>query len=117
MEQQEIQERNKQIALMLGAIHSIHTETWGFGNAKNIGSKMFHGVMYKDVIQAQRFEKELKYHSDWNWLMEAIQFLQKHFESKERSWTTIERYPLYSNIEDVFIVVSDFAKLYNNKEL
>jgi hypothetical protein len=49
--------------------------------------------------------------------MEAIQFLQKHFESKERSWTTIERYPLYSNIEDVFIVVSDFAKLYNNKEL
>jgi hypothetical protein len=49
--------------------------------------------------------------------MEAIQFLKKDFESKDRYWTTIERYPLYSNIEDVFVVVSDFAKLYNNKEL
>jgi len=49
--------------------------------------------------------------------MEAIQFLKKHFESKDRYWTTIEIYPLYSNIEDVFIVVSDFAKLYNKKEL
>jgi hypothetical protein len=41
----------------------------------------------------------------------------KSYDTIRVDWTTIERYPLYSNIEDIFIVVSDFAKLYNNKEL
>jgi len=59
----------------------------------------------------------LKFDSDWNWLMEAIQFLHKHFESKERSWTSIERYPLYTDIETVFVLVSDFAKHYNEGKL
>jgi hypothetical protein len=117
MTQQQIQERNQQIALMLGGIYSKLVDAWGLGNAQNIGSKMFDGVMYEDVIKAQRFEKELKFHSDWNWLMEAIQFLQKHFESKERSWTTIDRYPLYTDIETVFVIVSDFAKHYNEGKL
>jgi hypothetical protein len=101
MTQQEIQERNEQIALMLGMkIEGTYITNW----------KEFNSLLHS-------IEDTLKFHSDWNWLMEAIQFLQKHFESKDRYWTTIERYPLYSNIEDVFVVVSDFAKLYNNKEL
>jgi hypothetical protein len=45
--------------------------------------------------------------------MEAIQFLHKNFESKERGWTSIERYPLYTDIETVFVLVSDFANHYN----
>jgi hypothetical protein len=132
MTQQEIQERNEQIALMLGAIHSIHAEAWGLGNAKNIGSKMFHGVMYKDVIEAQRFEKELKFHSDWNWLMEAVEFISKNgftysiykndklYCCSIRIDRTISDFILIKNKsqkEAVFIAVSDFAKKFNNKEL
>lgn len=71
MKQEEILQYNKRCALFLGAIYSEQAEAWGFGNAKNIGSKMFHGVMYHNVIQAERFEKELKFHSDWNWIMEV----------------------------------------------
>jgi hypothetical protein len=33
------------------------------------------------------------------------------------SWTSIERYPLYTDIETVFVLVSDFAKLYNEGKL
>jgi predicted FMN-binding regulatory protein PaiB len=111
MTQQEIQERNKQIALMMGAIDYKADKWYKLGGYKE-------HIYFPNWNYPNRFlEKDLKFHSDWNWLMEAIQFLKKHFESKDRYWTTIEIYPLYSNIEDVFIVVSDFAKLYNNKEL
>ena len=84
MTQEEIQERNKQIALMLGVDVNYSTQ------------------VYRD---------------SWNWLMEAIQFLHKHFESKEMSWTSIERYPLYTDIETVFVLVSNFAKHYNEGKL
>lgn len=77
MTQEEILQYNKRCAEFLGAIYSKHAEAWGFGNAKNIGSKMFHGVMYHNVIQAERFEKELKFHSDWNWIMEVVEAIEK----------------------------------------
>lgn len=76
MKQEEILQYNKRCAMFLGAIYSKQAEAWGFGNAKNIGSKMFHGVMYHNVIQAERFEKELKFHSDWNWIMEILLKIQ-----------------------------------------
>lgn len=77
MTKEEILEYNKRCAEFLGAIYSKHAEAWGFGNAKNIGSKMFHGIMYENVIQAERFEKELKFHSDWNWIMEVVEAIEK----------------------------------------
>lgn len=77
MNEKEILEYNKRCALFLGAIYSKQAEAWGFGNAKNIGSKMFHGVMYHNVIQAERFEKELKFHSDWNWIMDVVEAIEK----------------------------------------
>jgi hypothetical protein len=92
------QERSEQIALMIGYEISENKECFKLPH-KN-------GWIILEIFR-----------SDWNWLHKGIQFLHKHFESKEWSWTTIERYPLYSEIEEVFIVVSDFAKLYNNKEL
>jgi len=77
MTQEEILEYNKRCAEFLGAIYSEHARAWGFGNAKNIGTKMFHGVIYHNVIQAERFEKELKFHSDWNWIMEVVDAIEK----------------------------------------
>ena len=136
------EERNKEIALMLGAIYSNYAEAWGFGNAKNIGSKMFDGIMYENVVEAQRFEKELKFHSDWKWLMEAVYYLELKLvkpvvisqgmciinrgyagESK-KPYIRIDKWRMGSKEFDfdykkeaVFIAISDFAKLYNNKEI
>jgi predicted HicB family RNase H-like nuclease len=76
-EPQNVLQYNKMCAEFLGAIYSEHAEAWGFGNAKNIGSKMFHGVMYHNVIEAQRFEKELKFHSDWKWIIEVVEAIEK----------------------------------------
>jgi hypothetical protein len=95
---------------------------------------MFHGVMYKDVIQAQRFEKELKFHSDWRWLMGAVEFIENLdlndiFTMPEFNYhvgkmtllrvnkDVLKKMPITSKKEAVFIAVSDFAKLYNKKEL
>jgi hypothetical protein len=71
----------------------------------------------------------LQFHSDWNWLMEAVEFIEKIDMSKFRVdicgkivkidtsneeivWTSTT-----FKKEAVFIAVSDFAKRYNNKEL
>jgi hypothetical protein len=99
---QETQERNKEIATMLGWEYVEERDVWN--------PNMLHDYSFVK-------SEDLKFHSDWNWIMEAIQFLQDHFESKERSWTTIERYPLYTDIETVFVIVSDFAKHYNEGKL
>jgi hypothetical protein len=94
MTQEEINNYNCLCAKFLDAIYSEHAEAWGFGNAKNIGSKMFHGVMYHNVIQAERFEKELKFHSDWNWIMEvciAIKNIQNPREHSDTTCSTLKR--------------------------
>jgi hypothetical protein len=102
MTQEQITERNKEIALALGWEYVEERDIWN--------PNMLHDYSFVK-------SEYLKFHSDWNWIMEAIQFLQDHFESKERSWTTIERYPLYTDIETVFVIVSDFAKHYNEGKL
>lgn len=116
MTPQEIQERNNQIALMLNIkIEQCYPENKDYKQ---------HGIVYtlekefaENVNSIFLSVSELKFHKDWGWLMEAIRFIYKYFESKEMYWTTIERYPLYSDIESVFVMVSDFAQKLNNKEL
>ena len=81
MTSQEIENYNCLCAEFLGGIYSEQAEAWGFGNVKNIGSKMFHGIMYHNVIKAQRFEKELKFHSDWNWIMEVVEKILKNYRT------------------------------------
>lgn len=64
-------------AEFLGAIYSEHAEAWGFGNAKNVGSTRFQEILYDNVIHAQRFEKELKFDSDWNWIMQVVEAIEE----------------------------------------
>ena len=136
MTQQEIQERNKEIALMLGGIYSKAAEAWGFGNSR-VEKKtiIIEGKSYKSLVWAERFEKELLFHSDWNWLMEAVEFINKthNFDNEHRDLTytiqylisggyfpgAIEPLPkrLMHSINNLFLAVSDFAKLFNNKEI
>ena len=141
---QEIQERNEQIALMLGMkIEGTYITNW----------KEFNSLLHS-------IEDTLKFHSDWNWLMEAVEFIKKNirtsnntenasnkeifidewefkvtkyylrliqwtnagwrmFDNKNRNLSML--YIIGENCETekeaVFKIVSDFAKLYNKKEL
>jgi hypothetical protein len=121
MTQQEIQERNKDITLMLGLHHDKEC------------------VIYE--MKAYTWDM-LRFHSDWNWLMEAVEFInslkiqtQTFYVSITRSNVWIYQYenhttkcPAFSSgvlddgkfkplKETLFIAVSDFAKLYNDKQL
>jgi hypothetical protein len=113
MTQEQIAERNKQIALMLGLKPLNKPYLGAYQPTRDTHNSAF----YHERIEGESWYIYPKYDVDWNYLMEAIQFLQKHFESKERSWTTIERYPLYTDIKTVFVIVSDFAKHYNEGKL
>ncbi len=109
MTQQEIQERNRQIVLMLGLNHDDES------------------VVFK--MQGYSWDN-LKFDSDWNWLMEALIFIKS--QTLIESSFTIELYNdkayiTYGYIDDpqiiiksdpkeaIFIAASDFAKLYNEK--
>jgi hypothetical protein len=143
MTQQEIQERNKEIATMLGWSYNKFMDRWN-----------------EDMIHDYAYATELKFHSDWNWLMEAVSFIKKNIKSSSNTkdakfgelfidewefrvksyyvrliqWTKngwripdrddMELSLLYiigenceSEKEAIFLIVSDIAKLYNNKEL
>ena len=121
METTEIQERNKKIALMLGKKYKNNSIVIHYDNVCGVNPT---GATWQVCL----------YHKDWNWLMEAVEFI----ENLENYYSQIEEKSCYiydiSKFDDsqtnafiikdgqykkeaVFIAVSDFAKLYNNKEL
>jgi hypothetical protein len=129
---EEIQERNKQIALMLGFKYKNQAKYWGRYplDDNSFLSKLGYVMMCN-----------LKFHSDWNWLMEAVYHLELKLvkpvnitqgmctisrgyagESKE-PYVRVDKWRMGSKEfnydykkEAVFIAVSDFAKLYNDKQ-
>jgi hypothetical protein len=134
MTPQEIQERNKQIALMLGGYKCSEISL--------LGSQYFHLKYRKRVCLLE----DMQFHSDWNWLMESVEFIEKlKFNTKacihcNNDRVYLKTYPTeyshsarFTSITDskvnfcyaleptkkeaVFIAVSDFAKLYNEKKL
>jgi hypothetical protein len=68
MTQQEIQERNREIAKMLGFKYRNQAKYWGKYPLDNSSflSKLGYVMMCN-----------LKFNSDWNWLMEAVCFIEK----------------------------------------
>jgi hypothetical protein len=101
MTPQEIQERNKQIALMLGWERHNHTSyfTWTKQNSKD--------HIYESILQ---------FHSDWNWLHEAAEKVYSLTHPSDSIRHDIIHILGRSHKEAVFIAVSDFAKLYNDKQ-
>jgi hypothetical protein len=123
MTQQEIQEGNKQIALMLG---------WN-GDA----------FLLEKNIKAKTGLCHLKFHLDWNWIMEAVEFICGTLGYRKYSYTheehsrcvftdmailfqkhdfgggniIIDSDEQKTEKEAMFIAVSDFAKLYNEEKL
>jgi hypothetical protein len=116
----QIEERNKQIALMLGWTYNELMDRWN-----------------EDMLHDYAYVEDLKFHSNWNWLMEAVKFINnthnqdnpyrdltytiKHLLNggwwKLKSEEKLIPRRLLSDIEQLFLAVSDFAKLYNEEEL
>jgi hypothetical protein len=151
MTQQEIQERNEQIALMLG---------WK-EEQKGSWFKVIEAAKYVVYSEHNNYPyKGLPFHRDWNYLMDAMDFVKSKFrttysaeEPKENEYLIdewafkIKKYYvrfiqwtengwkmfddknrhlsiLYiigencqSEKEAVFMVMSDIAKIYNEKKL
>ena len=123
MTQQEIQERNKQIALMLGKTK----KTVSLSIAERMNEKEF-WLPYLGIVE------RLYFHLEWNWLMIAVEFIEnievddfgyivEMLPSESRiylaknNFSIISIGPKSSRKEAVFIAVSDFAKLYNEQKL
>jgi hypothetical protein len=126
MTQEEIQERNKEIAVMLGVDINFSTQVY-----RDSKSSLRH------ILDNMPKSEDLKFHSDWNWLMEAVKFINnthnqdnpyrdltytiKHLLNggwwKLKSEEKLIPRRLLSDIEQLFLAVSDFAKLYNEGEL
>jgi hypothetical protein len=167
MTQEEIQERNKQISLMLGWKESFAHKVDQYGYYQCVEG---YSTPWKNTLDEQAVEyqsdknafaiEDLQFHSDWNWLMEAVEFIKKNirlstdtenakinelfidewefkvnryyvrliqwtdngwrkFNGKNNSDDLSLYYIIGENCESekqaVFMIVSDFAKLYNNK--
>jgi hypothetical protein len=148
MTKQEIQERNKQIALMLGWKYSFAHKVDQYGYYQTVDG---YSTPYINTLDEQALEyqsdknafavEDLQFHSDWNWLMEAVEFIENlqsdnfymeffwlngpnvslYQKDNQKGLILWETHGRFKNVETkkeaVFITVSDFAKLYNNKEL
>jgi hypothetical protein len=147
MTQSEIQERNKQIALMIGKKHQNNSIVVHYNNVCGVNPT---GETWQECI----------FHLDWNWLMEAVTFIKKNIRlstnvsnAKDgeyfidewefkvnkyyvrliqwtgKGWNMFDRqnkklsmfYYIGDNCESeqqaVFLVVSDIAKLLNIERL
>jgi hypothetical protein len=143
MTPEEIQERNKQIALMLGAYtkQMMGVNAWVLEEDElNLSFDLFDKKIFSNDEGSGWKIKDLKFHLDWNWLMESVEFIEKQ-KIRDNQYTYTSKYNViidsYGCIirtsgyhqkkviditnsnkkEAVFIAVSDFAKKFNNKEL
>jgi hypothetical protein len=108
-------ERNCEIVKMLGLKHGwwIHQDKPLIDDKKqwcDLDDKTFLGTrVYYDT--------DLKFHSDWNWLMEAVELLHTKINPWDsRKQDLIQRVGRVKQ-ENTFIMVSDLAKLYNDGKL
>jgi len=126
IKEQEIQERNKEIALMLGSEkkNTIHFDYWTYDHL---------GYDTMKISSVSWASGNFEFHLDWNWLMEAVRFINKtHNDNNEhRDLTYTIKYllnggyfprateptpkRLMHSTYDLFLAISDFAKYYNKK--
>ena len=140
MTQQEIQERNKEIIQMLG-----FKRGWWIHQEKPLtdDKKQWWDIDGKTFLETRiYYDKDLQFHSDWNWLHQAITKIRdlaftfevrhdfsvtrpdvlhisiynRHLGGPDLEIVYIET-NVSKEIESTFIAVSDFAKKFNNKEL
>jgi hypothetical protein len=131
MTQQEIQQRNESIAIMLGSEkkNDGQFDYWTYDHLKYDSMK---------ILGSRWCSGNFEFHSDWNWLHEAVEFIEKQkmevsiiqnecsiidTEKAEQEENPFMIEPISkcfdaeTKKEAVFIAVSDFAQKFNNKEI
>jgi len=127
----EIKDRNVQIALMLGLYPLKRPNSGAYLPTKDT----YNSTFYKEIIGDDLWVRYVypKFHSDWNWIMEAVSFINKtHNQNNPHrdlaytikyllngGWWGENQIPrrVLSDTEQLFLAVSDFAKLYNEGKI
>ena len=117
MKLQEIERRNSDIALMLGYVNTTPTDK---------DFNIFEYPTKFGEIPKMIETMSMRFHSDWNWLMEAVEFIEKVYNNQpiyfgHKNCVIFSPKTIKSKGKDkkeaVFVAVSDFAQKFNNKEL
>ena len=86
-------ENNKLIVEFMGGLFNKHSNKYGIGNAEFITIGKLNNVVkainHYDIV-------DLKYHSDWNWLMQVVEKIE-----------TIENYRFDVEIRQSVVVIFD----------
>jgi len=127
------QERNINIAYMLGwkeATLEYKLRWLGIPKERLERANPSHIPILIREDKEPLFTDSLCWDTNWNWLMEAVEFIEKKgytisitekfvnimFVEENIGKSISSRYG-YTKIEAVFLAVSDFAKFYNEGEL
>jgi len=130
-EHKEIQERNNRIALMLGLKPLSSPYDGAFTSDENTYNPF--RIFFNGLLEDESWYHYPKFNSDWNWLMEAVDFIEKQnmevsiideecciidtekAEKEENPFMikpVTSCYDAQTKKEAVFIAVSDFAKIF-----
>jgi DNA replication protein DnaC len=109
-------ENNKLIAEFMGGLFNKHSNKYGIGNAEYITIGKLNNVVkainHYDIV-------DLKYHNNWNWLMEVVEKIESLSEEQKvinfsRQNKSIFDFKLTeSKIEATYNACIEFIKWYN----
>ena len=71
------------------------------------------GVDQVDIDYAIDEHGELKYHKDWNWLMPVVQRVSEYLDEQDEQ--DLMQTLMYGYRDDVYKLIVEFIKEYNNK--
>jgi hypothetical protein len=133
------QERKKEIATMLGweYVSSIDVKEKKYHETIKAGwyvriPKLYHPKIHS-LLYRGRGLNDLRFDSDWNRLMEAVEFIENikvdefgyivemlpgisRIYLSRNNYTILSTEPKSSRKEATFTAVSDFAKIYNTED-
>lgn len=107
---------NVEIAKMLGFVNHVDA----FWHYKRDWK---YGIMF---ACADMHTNKLRFHSDWNWLMIAVESIEEHLSTVFHIYGRVAYLAFYENlgtyhseskIDSVFQTVSEFAEKINNNEI
>ena len=73
----------------------------------------FMGVDYVDIDTYLENNKELQYHSSWDWLMPVVESCFERLDDRDHSADEIKRQLLVCNLKGVHTAVVEFINEYN----